>query len=263
MEDTTLVTALYNIKRETEGDGRKWQDYLDWFRETLQLPFHMIIYISIKDELIEMINTFRPKQCSTKVIFQELNEIPYAFYEPQFKEIMESAAYLQKIRHPDRVECRLPFYNILQYSKFQWLKQAAQENPFKSSYIFWADAGCSRFIPRQLYTSIRRTLDLPKDRLIIQHNYLLFQYPVTEEYLWDSQCLMCGTMFGGGIEAVTDVATCVERELAERTQKGWINNEQILLAYLFRVSMGDRFYLVYNNTPHHLCIFEKLFVNSL
>jgi len=60
---------------------------------------------------------------------------------------------------------------------------------------------------------------------------------------------MCGTIFGGGLEAVIDIATCVEKELAERTQEGWINNEQILLAYLFRANGGDGFHLVYNNTP--------------
>ena len=36
-------------------------------------------------------------------------------------------------------------YSIIQYSKFEWLKTAIEENPFNSDFFFWLDAGGSRF----------------------------------------------------------------------------------------------------------------------
>jgi hypothetical protein len=39
----------------------------------------------------------------------------------------------------------MPEYNLIQYSKFGWLEEAIQENPFDTSSFFWIDMGISRF----------------------------------------------------------------------------------------------------------------------
>ena len=41
----TLVTALYDINRENDGDGRKFSEYLSWFKETLKIPTSMVVYV--------------------------------------------------------------------------------------------------------------------------------------------------------------------------------------------------------------------------
>ena len=43
----TLVTALYDIDREDEekGDGRKWEEYINWFANTLRIPSPMVVYV--------------------------------------------------------------------------------------------------------------------------------------------------------------------------------------------------------------------------
>ena len=258
MENTTIVTALYNIQREYNGDGRKWCDYLEWFKSTLELPLPMIIYVG-QEDLIEYIHLYRDSNVSTKIIFQPLHEIPYAYYEKTFATILNESSYQSKIRDPKRVECKLPFYNIIQYSKFKWLENAANQNPFKSDYFLWMDAGISRFIPFNLYHKIKPRLQLPTGKLVIQHNHLLKNYPINEQYLWDSQCLMCGTMFGGDFETIIRFATAIDNQLKERVPKGWINNEQLLLAYIYD-KHPDWFGLVFNDTQNHLCLFEKIFI---
>ena len=40
----TVVTGLYNIKRETNGDGRKINDYIMWLKKTMRLNVPMVIY---------------------------------------------------------------------------------------------------------------------------------------------------------------------------------------------------------------------------
>lgn len=257
MNQTTFVTALYNIQRETNGDGRKWSDYLNWFKDTLTLPFPMVIYISQEEtDLIDTIQNYRPSHVPTKILF---SPIPYESYEPIFKHILSQNDYRSKMMNNNRVECQLPMYNIIQYSKFQWLKEIAEMNPFQTDYFFWVDAGISRFISKHVYNHVCNNISLPKRKLIIQHNHLLDRYPVTEAYLWDSQCLMCGTMFGGDKEILIRFANIIDEELKERVPQGWINNEQVLLAYLYHKKHKELYHLVYNNTNQHLMLFERLF----
>jgi len=259
MENTTLITALYNIQREENGDGRKWSDYLEWFKETLQIPIPMIIFIEEDDSLTEFIKKYRIPNVKTNIIYQPLFRLPYAYYYNSFTEILNSESYKSKIRDLNRVECILPFYNIIQYSKFKWLETIVNENPFQSEYFFWIDAGISRFIPTELYTKIKSLLQLPSNQLVIQHNHLLHSYPINEDYLWDSQCLMCGTMFGGDKDAIINMARVIDKELDEQVPRRWINNEQILLAYIYK-NNPEWFHLVYNDTSKHLCLFEKIFI---
>lgn len=258
MENTTVVTALYNIQRETKGDGRSWKEYLEWFRETLQIPLSMVIYIP--KELEDFVISHRPSHYKTKIILQELQDIPYACYEKQMEQILQTPSYQHYIKDPQRIECRLPFYNIIQYSKFQWIKKAIQENPFQSSYFFWMDAGISRFIPREVYQQTRPYITLPHGKMIIQNNHIYYHYPVDERYLWDSQCLLCGTMFGGDVEAMLSITTILDQELKTRLANGWINNEQILLAYIQRCIAPSLFQLVWNDSGKHLCLYEKCFI---
>lgn len=258
MENITVVTALYNIDRETKGDGRKWSEYLEWFKQTLSLPLKMVIYVG-EESLIEYINQYRIKDIPTKVIYQPLHEIPYAYYEGVFEKILNDPKYKNTIRSPDRVECKVPFYNIIQYSKFKWLEQIAILNPFDTDYFFWMDAGIGRFIPYCLRDKIKTNIHLPSSKLLIQHNNLLYHYPIHKQYLWDSQCLMCGTMFGGDESIIRIMSDKIDYLLRELVSSEWINNEQILIAYIYSIQ-PDLFSLVLNNTSQHLCLFEKLLV---
>jgi hypothetical protein len=258
--NTTIVTALYNISREERGDGRTWKEYLEWFQETLQIPLPMVIFIP--RNLLSFVESHRPSQLQTHVILQELQEIPYAYCETIMNEILQHPGYRQTVAMPNRVECKLAFYNIIQYSKFQWIKQAIQIDPFQSDYFFWMDAGISRFIPSESFSYIKSKIELPPGKLVIQNNYEYYHYPVDERYLWDCQCLLCGTMFGGDKSAMLQVAEIVDHELVTRLQKGWNNNEQILLAYIQRYIKPDLFHLVLNDSGKHLCLYDTFFISS-
>ena len=258
MENITFVTALYNIQREEKGDGRKWMDYLEWFKNTLKMPLKIVIYIP--KELISFVEKHRPKDYATKIVVQELEEIPYAKYEPAIAAILQNPEYRAKMKHPERVECRLPYYNIIQYSKFKWLEDVAAINPFGSDYFFWMDGGISRFVPMELYTRIVEHIELPMHKFIIQCNGLLLGYPVNEGYLWDSQCLMSGGMFGGDKEVLDKLIHKIDQELKQRISQGWINNEQLLLAYLYRMFYKDLFFPIYNNTELDFGLFHLMLI---
>lgn len=258
MENITFVTALYNIQREEKGDGRKWMDYLEWFKNTLKMPLKMVIYIP--QELVSFVEEHRPKEYATKIVVQELEAIPYAKYEPAIAAILQNPEYRLKMKNPDRVECRLPYYNIIQYSKFKWLEEVAMLNPFSSDYFFWIDGGISRFVPMELYSRIVARIELPVHKLVIQCNGMLLGYPVHEGYLWDSQCLMSGGMFGGDKEVLDKLTQKIDQELESRIAQDWINNEQLLLAYFYRTLYKDLFFPVYNNTGMDFGLFHLMLI---
>ena len=258
MDNITFVTALYNIQREEKGDGRKWIDYLEWFKNTLKMPLKMMIYIP--SDLVSYVEEHRPKEYITKIIIQEREAIPYAKFEKAISAILENPEYRTKIKHPDRVECKIPFYNIIQYSKFKWLEETANMNPFETDYFFWMDAGISRFVPMTLYSRIVSGIELPIKKLVIQCNNLLLNYPVHEGYLWDSQCLVSGGMFGGDKDVIIELTHLIDKELTQRIAQGWVNNEQLLLAYLYRTLYKDLFFPVYNNTGLDFGLFHLMLI---
>ena len=255
MTQPTLITALYNINRENNGDGRKWSEYLVWFASTLQIKLPMAIFIP--EDLVDFVNNNRPKELMhiTYITTMEFDSIPFYKYYNDIKYILDTDIYKQKIKHPNRVECKLPEYNIIQYSKFGWLKEIAEINPFNSSQFFWIDAGISRFVDTTKNRKLNITID---DRFIIQHNHLLYNYKIDTDYLWDSQCLLCGTMFGGTSNIIKKMEHIVTETFGELINNGWANNEQILLAYLYNENK-ELYNVVLNNTNNHLMLFDYLF----
>lgn len=222
---TTVVTALYNINREEKGDGRPFRDYLKWFPETLSLSCNYVIYTE------SSVVPYIPQKPNIKVIVTSPDQIPLYDKCGAIRSILNNPEYLQKIKNPNRVECVLPMYNIIQYSKFEWLKRTIKENPFDSEYFFWMDAGCSRFFG-DLPKSFPNSDKLPS-KFLIQGNYNTNRIPIDENYKWMSDCVLVGTFFGGHHIYVTQVSDLTLKFLQEEMlNKNMVNNEQIALAYI-------------------------------
>ena len=139
MSKVTVVSALFDIERV---DGRPWEEYLKWFDEFLKLRVPMILYVS--EDVAEFIGERRNKFL-TDIVVQTVDQIPYYHLKDEIQDILDSDEYKENISDPDRIECKQAMYSVIQYSKFPWLKLAAEDNPHDSDYFFWLDAGGSRF----------------------------------------------------------------------------------------------------------------------
>jgi hypothetical protein len=137
-----IVTALFDINREKLGDGRKIDEYLSWFEKTLKLKCDFVVYTEEKFKKFVEKNR-QETDYKTTIVTQNLNKIPYFKYREVINLIINSLEYRSKIKDVNRIECNLPEYNAIQYSKFGWLEHTAQN--YSYDYIFWMDAGCSRF----------------------------------------------------------------------------------------------------------------------
>jgi len=141
---------------------------------------------------------------------------------------------------------------------------AINENPFKSEYFLWMDAGCSRFFldidVTQPYPSKNgiELLNQSNDRFIIQNRWDLMMFPIDENFIWKADNLLSGGMFGGTKSAVRIISNLLEHVFVDiMLNNKNVNNEQLALAIIWK-NYPDSFYLLQNNGPHDLIIFKWL-----
>lgn len=258
MSKVKVITALFDIGRENLGDGRSMDQYLEWFDKTLQLKTYMVIYT---EEKFRVFVEERRDPEYTKIIVSSLEEIPMYKHKDSIHRILKDPHYIARIKDNSRIECNLDLYNIIQYSKFGWLQEEIKKGSDSDLY-FWMDAGCSRF-----FSDFDISLDWPNsanldgNRFIIQGNVNTDRiYPImdTEEYKWDNNCILVGTLFGGRGATVSSVSDLVINIFEnEMLNINMVNNEQIALAILFKRN-PELFNVYINLNGGHLPLFKHL-----
>jgi hypothetical protein len=255
----TFVTALYDIKRNVDGDGRSFEEYLSWFKETLKIKSPMVVYV---DRSLENFVKENRKNLPTKIIVQDLEEVPYYFLNDKIQEILNDKNYQDKIGCPQRVECKMSLYNVIIYSKFKWIKESICNNYFKTDYFMWIDAGLSRFFqqhdinPNEKYPSENaiETLLENKDSVLIQTS--MSYYPdlvdakqCTESYFWDARTWIMAGLWGGGVKILNKFCDMIDNILQEKMIKnGVINNEQNAMAYAYK--NNEDMFIAFENYSH-------------
>jgi len=260
--DSTLVTALFDINREHKGDGRKIDEYLSWFYKTLQLNCNL--FVIIEEKFKTFVELHRPKNYNTFVFIDKLENYNYYKYYNDMKKILESQDYKNRIKDPTRVECNLIEYNIIQYSKFDFLEKAININPFNTSYFFWIDAGISRF-----FLDVNISNGYPSNKIIkesnnlfiIQKRFDLNNYNIDDDIVWDSVNLLKGSMFGGHKDIITKINKLLENIfVGKMLRNNNVNNEQVGLALLYKYN-PELFYIIDDNRHFHLILFKQLSLN--
>jgi len=255
----TVVTSLYDINRGSL-DGRNWNTYIDWFKKTLSIKCPMIIFVDEKTEkIVRECRSEISKQ--TLIIVSSLSESPYYSFKDRMDAIINSPEYRTNIKDPDRIECRSSLYNIVQYSKFYWLKRASDLNPFGSEFFLWLDAGISRFFE---HIDISTEHEYPRlsllDKEAIKNRTFLqiymSAYPelansetLDESYLLDNRSYVTGGIIMGSRDSISEVKRGIDNILEnDMLGKNILNNEQIALGYLIKKNPElFRFFQNYSN----------------
>ncbi|MBN2374680.1 hypothetical protein JXL19_12930 [bacterium] len=260
INEVTFITALFDIQRDEKGDGRNINQYLEWFKRTLKLNTPMIVYVESKFE--DFVKQNRPLEYKTKIIIQRMEDLSYFKYKEHILRIINSKEYKAKIRHPDRIECILPEYDIIQYSKFGWLEEAVRINPFETDYFFWIDAGISRFFEdvniSDSYPGDKGIKIIKTNKFIVQARNDLYSYAINDNFIWDSANLLIGTMFGGYKDIVLKIGNKINNLFENiMLKENNVNNEQLALALIWRDNK-DLFDIFMNKTDKHLPLFKYL-----
>jgi hypothetical protein len=254
----TIVTSFFDINRAEKGDGRTIDDYKSWIKETLKLNCNLFIITEekFKDFFIEN----RNPSYNTMISIIDFKDLYFYKYYEQMKTIIESDEYKQKIAYPNRVECVLPEYNIIQYSKLHCLKIAIEKYPFGSETFFWLDAGASRFFSNmdisQPFPS-NNGLSLIKqsqDKFICQCRPDMDIYPMDSNFIWKADNLIYGGMFGGTPKVIDFIFFHLDKVFSEvMLSSGNVNNEQLALAIICKaIPQAFAICKTYMNEPIYL-----------
>jgi hypothetical protein len=199
---------------------------------------------------------FIPNKPNIKTIVTDIKDIPLYHIKDKIETIINNVDYIKRIQNPKRVECVLPMYNIIQYSKFLWLESVIKENPFNSTHFFWMDVGCSRFFDN-LSSTFPNSEKLPS-KFLIQGNGNTGRILIDDEYKWRADCVFVGTFFGGNKTYVSNVSKKVISYLYDdMLSNDMINNEQIALACIQK-KYPELFEIYIELNNQHLPILKKL-----
>lgn len=255
----TVVTGLIDIKRENLGDGRKIEDYVKWLKLTMKLNVPMVIYC--ERSIYDMIHKERLEYDNfTKYIIISKDDIEYLKYTDTVNQIVKRKDYLERIMGRDRLEVKLPIYNLLIINKTIWLKNVSDNNYFNSEYFLWMDAGCSRFFEDY---DISKKLQWPnieklhKTKLNIQIKQSLLYNMSLENLLYHCDHFTTATIFGGCKEIIARLAVETKTVFDYMINNNCINNEQIIFAIIFK-RYPELFHGIMNNTNKHLPYFQYL-----
>ena len=262
MNTVTIATAFFDINREKNGDGRSIAEYLEWIKHTLQLNCNL--YVVTEDKFREFFLNNRPKHLPMHLKIMKFEESHYYRYYEKIKDVLQSPEYKAKVMHPNRVECVLPEYNIIQYSKFHYIEMAIQENPFNSLSFFWMDAGLSRFfldvdISRPFPSkTVQDFLSANQDKFLVEKRHDLETYPIDDSFVWNAANLLKGGMFGGGKHNVLKIKEKVEQVFVNKMLKcNNVNNEQLALAMVWK-EFPDLFMTTHGVFGGHFSLFKLM-----
>jgi hypothetical protein len=241
-KELTVVTGLWDIGRM----GRDFTHYIDHFKNFLDIPVNMFIYIPQKYEYL--VWEKRSKK-NTYVKIMELNDIK-TLYNPFWNKT-------QKIRTDPRwfnstgehgwlsgsPQATLEWYNPIVQSKMFFLNDATIWNPFGSEFFIWLDAGITNTVYDKFFTENRAL-----DKIIpyLSNGFLFLSYPyetVTEihgftytamnMYARDTVKYVCrGGLFGGKKEAINQASSTYYSLLDKTLSEGYMGTEESIFAIM-------------------------------
>jgi hypothetical protein len=261
MNPVTMVTCFFDINREENGDGRTIEHYKEWLQHTLRLNCNL--YVVTEEKFRKFFEENRPTEYSMVIKVIDFKDLYFYKYYDAMQTILNSEEYRKRIAYPDRVECRIPEYNIIQYSKFHCLQMAIEENPYSNELFFWIDAGISRFFGNvdisKPYPSENMVEKIRENasQLIIQNRIDIHKYHFDDNLIWTANNLLYGTMFGGNKEIIHEIREKIEHVMQYMIDHKNINNEQLALAFIYS-RLPQLFCFVRGNSGGHLPMFTTL-----
>jgi len=149
-KSVTVISALCYIGRD------KWKHsafppgvdrYKSWVSNLLSLDTQLYFFTDdyYYDYIVDIRKQHDPEFKKTVIKKVSLEELYfYKKYYIQEACLMFSPEFKEKVFFPDSADMNYPLYHIINFSKIEFVKTAAEENPYNSTHFFWSDAGGMR-----------------------------------------------------------------------------------------------------------------------
>ena len=152
MQNVTLVTGLWNIKRDelSEGWSRPFSHYLEKFSQLLSVDVNMIIFGD--PELEEFVFKYR-KYENTQFVSRGGDWFKTNEFFDKIQKIRNNPDWYNQVGWlKDSTQAKLEMYNPLVMSKMFLLHDAKILDKFDSDYMFWIDAGLTNTVHPGYFT---------------------------------------------------------------------------------------------------------------
>ena len=214
MSKLTLVTGLWNIKRDELGEGwsRSFEHYLEKFDQLLKVDNNMIIF---GDSSLEEFVFQRRSKDNTLFISRSTDWFKNEFFDKIQKIRTDEKWYSQSGWLSESTQARLEMYNPLVMSKVFLLNDAKIMDPFNSDMMFWIDAGLTNTVHPGYFTHDKVLEKLPK--YISKFSFVCFPYDGKVEihgFKYDEMCkysegivnkVARGGIFGGPKHLISNI----------------------------------------------------------
>jgi hypothetical protein len=241
MSNITLVTGLWNIKRDSlsEGWSRSFEHYLEKFEQLLKVDNNMIIFGD--PELEEFVYKHRPIE-NTQFIPRTQEWFKNEFYDKIQTIRTNPNWYNQTSWLPESTQARLDMYNPLVMSKIFLLNDARIMDVFNSDYMYWIDAGLTNTVHPGYFTHDKVLEKLPK--YISKFSFVTFPYETeTEIHGFESNKLNSiagdkvnkvarGGFFGGPKHTITDINSIYYSLLSSTLNDGYMGTEESIFSIM-------------------------------
>lgn len=264
MSSATIITALYDIGRGSMNGkwaSRSFDKYLDYFRHTLAINAPMIVHIP--SALVDYVKEHRPADYQTEVIIVEFEDLPvykkyYKRMQATIDNMVNDTSFGAKPKHFNECpEFMTAKYEVIIFSKFEFLSDAAKRNPFKTDYFIWLDAGCYHDKPtwdQSIPWPDPYRIKILGDKFLITD----WTFNIDDKSPLDNKRLylrgnhndICAYILGGKREIIEKVRKAIWDEVEEALNLGVINNEQHFLQ-LVAIQHPEYFYQWYRTRYHY------------
>lgn len=237
--DITLVTGLWDINRI----GRDFNHYIEHFKNFLDIPMKMFIYVP--KELEYLVWEKRSRE-NTYVRIFELDDIKNNLYAPfweKTQEIRTSPGWFNQAGWlSSSPQASNEWYNPIVQSKMFMLHDAKIINVFNTDYFLWLDAGISNTVYENYFTS-----DKCLDKITPYLNTFLFlSYPYqanTEIHGFDFKAInkyareevkyVCrGGLFGGHKDFLSQANGTYYSLLHDTLNDGYMGTEESIFSIM-------------------------------
>ena len=242
MSNITLVTGLWNIKRDelSEGWSRSFEHYLEKFEQLLKVENNMIIFGD--PELEEFIYERRDRS-NTQFIIRNKEWFKQTVPYDKIREIRNNPDWFGQVGWlQDSTQAKLEWYNPLVMSKVFLLNDAKIMDMFNSEYLFWIDAGLTNTVHPGYFTHDKVLEKLPK--YISKFSFVSFPYE-TETEIHGFECnklnsiagdkvnkVARGGFFGGPKHTITDINSIYYGLLSSTLNDGYMGTEESIFSIM-------------------------------
>lgn len=255
--DVTLVTGLWNIKRDqlTEGWSRSFDHYLNKFKELLQVENPMIIFG--EQDLESFVYTHRSRS-NTHFITRDQLWLKTEFFE-KIQQIRTSERWFSQTGWlRDSTQAKLEMYNPLVMSKMFLLNDAKYMDPFKSKFMYWIDAGLTNTVHPGYFTHDKVLRKLSK--YVNKFTFVCFPYDANTEihgFNFEEMNKICGKrvemvarggFFGGPTHVISEINSIYYSLMRMTLEQNLMGTEESLFSIMvYRNSNLIDYFEIENN----------------